>query len=167
LLDNNSFILKLTKSKSAFIIIIIVIISSSLVSNYINNYFFWEFGPDWIVKAIELDQKPIEFIPFSKLDSYDIQTIFNSSTGVQISFKVHNEIRNLLSNHETYNVEYGNDYYILQFTIANGTETPTGNPIPLIVLSSVISIISIIAIIFLSIIILVNALKILRRAGIL
>ncbi|KON34578.1 hypothetical protein AC477_00310 [miscellaneous Crenarchaeota group-1 archaeon SG8-32-1] len=73
----------------------------------------------------------------------------------------------MLSSHETYNVEYGNDYYILQFTFADDTEIPSDNPIPLIIFSSAISIISIIAIIFLYIIILVNALKILRLAGIL
>jgi hypothetical protein len=56
-LENNSFFLKLSKSKLALIIIVAVILSSSYASNYVNNYIFLEFGPDYIVEAIMLDKK--------------------------------------------------------------------------------------------------------------
>lgn len=166
-MENNSFLMKLTKSKIAFIIIIIAIIVSSITSNYLNNIILQEFAPEFFVKAIKLDEKPTEFILFNTLDSYGIKAIFNSTTGVQISFQIHNEIRQLLSLYDTYNIEYEGNYYRLQFDISSNTGSPTSIPIPLMILSFAISIISLIATILIIIIIIVNALRIIRRAGLL
>ena len=78
-MENNSFLMKLTKSKIAFIVIIIAIIVSSITSNYLNNIILQEIAPEFVVKAIMLDEKPTEFILFNILDSYGIQSIFNST----------------------------------------------------------------------------------------
>lgn len=166
-MENNSFLMKLTKSKIAFIVIIIAIIVSSITSNYLNNIILQEIAPEFVVKAIMLDEKPTEFILFNILDSYGIQSIFNSTKGVQISFQIHNEIRQLLSLYDTYNIEYEGNYYRLQFDISGNTGSPPSIPVPLIIFSFAISIISLIAIILIIIIIIVNALRIIRRAGLL
>lgn len=167
-MENSSFLLRLSKSKFALIIIVIVIISSGVASNYVNNYIFFELGPDRVVEAIRLDGKPREFIPFSKLDSYNIQTIFNSSTGVEISSKVYYEIWELIRSYDTQNVEYGDDYYRLQFNFVGDTdEVQHSVPLALIILSSVIFLILAIAGILLFTIVLINIVKILRRSGVL
>jgi len=167
-LENNSFFLKFSKSKLALIIIVAVLLSSSYASNYVNNYIFLEFGPDYIVKAIMLDEKPKEFIPFSRLEAYGIQNVFNSSTGVVISFKVFWEINELISSYDTSNVEYGINYYRLRFDFVGDTDVVQSNiPISLIVLSYAISSIWLIAVILLLIIVIINLLRILRRAGVL
>ena len=165
-MENNSFLMKLTKSKIAFIIIIIVIIASSITSNYINNIIFREFGPEFVVKTIRLDEKPTEFILFNVLDSYGIQTIFDSTTGVPISYPVYTEIRQIINLHETYNVEYESNYYRLQFEFPDDPQDPPRISISIIILSYLISIISLIATILIIIILIVNAFRIIRRAGV-
>ena len=159
--------MKLTKNKIAFFILLILIISSSIVSNYINNIIFLEFAPEFVVEAIRLDEKPTKFIPFNRLDSYGIQTIFDLTNGVQISYQIYTEMHQLITIYDTYNVEYGSNYYRLQFDFLNNTEGPRSIPIPLMIISFVFSLISLIAIIMIVIIVIVNALKIIRRAGIL
>lgn len=115
-----------------------------------------------------LDEKPKEFIPFSRLEAYGIQNVFNSSTGVEISFKVFWEINELISSYDTSNMEYGINYYRLHFDLVGDTDVVQSNiPISLIVLSYAISSIWLIAVILLLIIIIINLLRILRRAGVL
>ena len=128
-----------------------------------------EFAPDFVVvKAIRLDEKPTEFIPFIKLDSYNIQTIFDSNNSVQISSQIYTEILQLLTIvHETFNIEYDSNYYRLRFEYPDDTKVPPSIPIPLMILSFTISIISVIATILVIIIVIVNVLRIIRRAGIL
>ena len=166
-MENNSLLIKLTKNKIAFVILLILIISSSIVSNYVNNIIFLEFAPKFVIKAIRLDEKPTKIIPFNRLDSYGIQTIFDSTNGVQISYQIYTEMRQLITIYDTDNVEYGSNYYRLKFDFPDKTEGPRSIPIPLMIISFVFSLLSLIAIIIIAIILIVNALKIIRRAGIL
>ena len=158
LLENSSFLMKLCRSKLAFSVIVIAIISLYFAGTYVNNYVFSEFGPDYIIEAIELDQKPEKFIPFSQLDSYGIQPIFGSSGGVEINYKGFHQILELITSYETFNVGYGNNYYRLKFDMV-GDETLPLYPLPLIILSLIISVFSLILVILLLIIVTVNILK--------
>lgn len=159
--------MKLTKSKIAFIIIIMVIIASSITSNYINNIIFREFAPEFVVKAIRLDEKPTKFISFKVIDSYGIHTIFDSTTDVPISYPVYTEIRQIINLYETYNVEYEENYYRLQFEFPDDSQDPPRISISIIIFSYAISIISLISTILIIIILIVNAFRIIRRAGLL
>ena len=114
---NNSLLLKLSKSKLALILILIVLISSIIASNLLNNYLISEFLPDYYLEAIELDEKPTKFVPYSQIDAYNIQTIFNANIRIETSFVVFLEINELMvKNYRTSNVQYGDSYYRLQFT---------------------------------------------------
>ena len=120
-----------------------------------------------LFEAIRLDDKTTEFIPFTKLDSYNIQTIFDSNTSVQINYQKYTEINQLIRLYDTYNVEYHSNYYRLQFDFVDDTGGPPSIPIGFMILSHAISIILLIATILVIIIVIINVLRIIRRAGIL
>ena len=143
LLERNSFFLKLSKSKLAFILIVIVFISSIIV----NNYFHSVSAPFIYIEATKLDEEPEKYFSLINPESYGIQTIFDESTNVKINFKVFSDI--MLSN-QVYGttteendyyimiVEYDNNYYKLKFVPAN-----IYPPITLSLISIITSIISI------------------------
>ena len=131
------------------------------------NTIFKEIRPDFAIKANKLDEKPTKFIPFNRLDSYNIETIFDSSSNVQISYQVYTEINQLINIYDTHNVEYNGSYYRIEFDFVVDIKVPPTLPTPIIILFWGISIISLIAITLLIIIVIVNVLRLIRRAGIL
>ena len=116
-MKNKPFLYKLSKNKYAIILLLTVLILSIIASNLLNNYLISEFLPDYYLEAIELDEKPTKFVPYSQIDAYNIQTIFNANIRVETSFVVFLEINELMvKNYRTSNVQYGDSYYRLQFT---------------------------------------------------
>ena len=140
-----------------------MLISSIFVNNYVNDYIISEFYPNRIVEAIQIDYIPTESIPFSRLESYDIRTIFDSGTGAIISFKDRFEIFELMDIYDGPFVKYNDNYYRLQFDIAGEGVSPI-IPLPFIALTWLVSLIIIISVLLISIIIIIKILNILGRA---
>jgi hypothetical protein len=112
----------LSKSKLAFILILIVLISSIIANGLLSNYLVSEFTPDYNIEAFELDEKPFEVIPYIILEPYGIQAIFNENSSVKISLVVFLEINELIKIYDTHNVQYGSNYYRLNFNFVGETD---------------------------------------------
>ena len=158
-MEDKSFFLKLSKSTRWFLIIVIVLISSNLVNNYVSS----EFLPDFLVTAEQWDYLPSEYVPFSVLDSFDIERVFNSSDGFLVSTNAFFEIGKITANYGTSIVKYNEDYYRLRFDVPD-EGVPYNIPLQYVILSFAISLISLIMIILIMIILLINILKIVGRA---
>ena len=115
LLESNSFYQKLSKNQLAQILFVFILISSIIAGIVLNNYLFSEFYPEYLVEAIELDEKPTEYIPYIMLEPYGIQSIFTSNISLKISYNVFIGINNLMENYPNDVVEYDNQYYRLRY----------------------------------------------------
>jgi hypothetical protein len=121
-LENNSFFVKLAKNKFALILLVIVLISSIIANGLVTNYILSEFAPSHNIEAIELDDKPTEFIPYIFLEPYGIQEVFDENSSLKISYVVFLEINKLIKNYDTRNVQFGSNYYRLYFSFVDETE---------------------------------------------
>jgi len=110
-----------------------------------------------------VDYIPTESSPFSRLESYGIQTIFDSGTGAIISFKDMFEIFELMDIYDAQFVKYNDNYYRLQFDIGGDGVSPI-IPLPFIALSWLISLIIIISVLLILIIMIIKILNVLGRA---
>jgi len=121
-LESKSFFLKLSNSKLSIIIIALVFVLSAFSIYYLLS----EFGPVYFIEATKLDEKPEKYFPFSNLDSYGIQTIFDENfIDVEIGLDVFSEILEMQNSLGTKNVEYSNNYYEVQ--LLSGDRFP---PVP-------------------------------------
>ena len=106
---------------------------------------------------------PTESIPFSRLESYGIQTIFDSGNGAIISSKDMFEIFELMDIYDAQIVKYNDNYYRLQFDFGGDGVSPI-IPLPFIVLSWLISLIILISVLLILIIMIIKILNVLGRA---
>ena len=98
----------------AIVIIVIVLISSIFANNYLSNYFVSEeFYTDFYVEAIELAEDPVLYFPYSELDPYGIQTIFNENISLELSHEIFFEISRMMRDYPNDALEYDNQYYKL------------------------------------------------------
>ena len=113
----------------AIVIIVIVLISSIFANNYLSNYFVSEeFYTDFYVEAIELAEDPVLYFPYSELDPYGIQTIFNENISLELSHEIFFEISRMMRDYPNDALEYDNQYYKLHlyFVVDPDRVDPSG-----------------------------------------
>ena len=157
LLESTSFYQKLSKNKSAHILLVVILISSIIAGTILNNYIISEFYPDYHVEAIEIDEKPIEYIPYIILEPYGIQSIFTSNISLKISYNVFIGINELMENYPNDVVEYDNQYYKLRYDFhVDDTNRNEHFGFALILVSFVSSILFIISVLLLMLILVIK-----------
>ena len=108
------FLHKLSKNKFAIILLTIFLLIALILSISAIFQFLSDTGTKYFISATKLDEKPTSYFPFNELEPYNVQSIFEDNSDFEIDSKVFTDIHNLISTHQTENVEYTNNYYELQ-----------------------------------------------------
>ena len=114
-MKNKPFLQKLSKNKFAIILLIIFLLIAFILSIIVIVQFISDIGPKQFISATKLDEKPTSYFPFSKLEPYNIQSIFETNSSVEVDSKVFTDISNVLNTYQSGNVEYNSNYFELNF----------------------------------------------------